>query len=117
MHGTRYAPSRFLKKALDFIEIVGTIQSDRDFMKIIIRSIAPLSGYIVLMLFAAQFVHFFKYSRLGIILAIHGAEFLKNIDLTGACRLCIIIRMDQGLNRRKRSTKTGYLAVKWLGCA
>ena len=73
----------FLVPGLVYGIIVGTIKSDKDFMKHIINSLKPFLNYIVLVFFAAQFVYFFKYSRLGIILAIHGAEFLKDINLTG----------------------------------
>ena len=104
----RYALSRFLKNALDFIEIVGTIRSDRDFMKIITRSIVPLSGYIVLVFFAAQFVHFFKYSRLGIILAIHGAEFLKSIGLTGILLVVALVILSAFIN-----LFMGSASAKW----
>jgi aminobenzoyl-glutamate transport protein len=35
----------------------------------------------VLVFFASQFVAWFRWSNLGIVMAIHGATFLKNIDL------------------------------------
>lgn len=73
----------FMVPGLAYGVIVGTIRSDKDFMKHIINSMRPFLNYIVLVFFAAQFVYFFKYSRLGIILAIHGAEFLKDVGLTG----------------------------------
>jgi len=63
--------------------VVGTIKNDKDFMKHVIKSMGTLATYIVLVFFAAQFVYFFRYSNLGLILAINGAEFLKNIGLTG----------------------------------
>ncbi|MFC1635723.1 AbgT family transporter [Planctomycetota bacterium] len=73
----------FLVPGLIFGLIVGSVKSNKDFIQHIVNSMKTLSNYIVLVFFAAQFVYFFKYSRLGIILAIHGAEFLKNIGLTG----------------------------------
>jgi len=73
----------FLVPGLIYGITVGTIRSDKEFMKHIVNSLKPFMNYIVLVFFAAQFVYFFKYSRLGIILAIHGAEFLKDIGLTG----------------------------------
>jgi len=42
-----------------------------------------MAAYVVLVFFAAQFVYFFRYSNLGIIMAIHGADFLRAIGLTG----------------------------------
>ena len=48
-----------------------------------IKSMSGMANYIVLVFFAAQFIYFFRYSKLGLILAIKGAESLKNIGLTG----------------------------------
>ncbi|MCF7954923.1 MAG: AbgT family transporter [Phycisphaerae bacterium] len=73
----------FLVPGLIYGIIAGTVRSDKDCMKHIVNSLKPFLNYIVLVFFAAQFVYFFKYSRLGIILAIHGAEFLKDVGLTG----------------------------------
>jgi aminobenzoyl-glutamate transport protein len=62
---------------------VKTIRNDKDVVKHITKSMAGMAGYIVLVFFAAQFVYFFNYSNLGIILAIKGAHGLKEIGLTG----------------------------------
>lgn len=45
------------------------------------QHIATLAGYLVLMFFAAQFVHLFSWSQLGIIFAISGANVLKALEL------------------------------------
>jgi aminobenzoyl-glutamate transport protein len=42
-----------------------------------------MSVYIVLAFFAAQFVAFFNWSNLGIILAVEGAELLRSLELSG----------------------------------
>lgn len=63
--------------------IVKTIRNDKDLMKHIIKSMGTMATYIVLVFFAAQFVYFFKYSNLGLIFAIEGAQFLREIGLTG----------------------------------
>lgn len=73
----------FFMPALVYGIVVGTIKNDKDLIKHIVKSMTGLSSYIVLVFFAAQFVAFFKYSNLGLILAIQGAEFLKNIQFTG----------------------------------
>ena len=81
---------------------MGTIKNDRDTIKHISHSIADLSGYIVLVFFAAQFVYFFKHSNLGIILAINGADWLQSINLTGIplivgfVLLCAFINLFMG---------------------
>ncbi|QQS37454.1 MAG: AbgT family transporter [Ignavibacteriales bacterium] len=63
--------------------VVKSIKNDKDLMKHIIKSMGTMATYIVLVFFAAQFVYFFRYSNLGLIFAIEGADFLKNIGLTG----------------------------------
>ncbi|MEZ4825384.1 MAG: AbgT family transporter [Bacteroidia bacterium] len=55
----------------------GTIRSDSDVMKGMGKSMETLGSYIVLVFFAAQFVAYFKYSNLGTIIAIKGAEALE----------------------------------------
>ncbi|MBU1100700.1 MAG: AbgT family transporter [Bacteroidetes bacterium] len=73
----------FMVPGLIYGVVVGTIKNDKQFMKHVIASMGTLSTYIVLVFFAAQFVYFFKYSNLGLILAIDGAKFLSDIGLTG----------------------------------
>jgi aminobenzoyl-glutamate transport protein len=73
----------FFIPGLVFGLATGTVRSDKDVVKHITRSMSGMAGYIVLVFFAAQFVYFFRYSNLGLILAIHGAESLRNIGLTG----------------------------------
>ncbi len=58
-----------------------TIKSDTDVMKGMGKSIETLGVYIVLVFFAAQFVAFFNWTNLGIIIAVEGAAFLKTIGL------------------------------------
>ncbi|MCB0844406.1 MAG: AbgT family transporter [Bacteroidetes bacterium] len=54
-----------------------TIKNDSDVMKGMGKSMESLGTYIVLVFFAAQFVAYFKYSNLGTIIAINGAEILE----------------------------------------
>lgn len=63
--------------------ITGTIKSDKHVAKHITQSMAGMASYIVLVFFAAQFVYFFNYSNLGIIVAINGAQGLQSVGLTG----------------------------------
>ncbi|MFA8449950.1 MAG: AbgT family transporter [Bacteroidales bacterium] len=62
--------------------VSGNFKKQDDVVKGMTASIKSLSGYIVLVFFAAQFVAFFKWSNLGLIFAIKGAGFLN--DLFGA---------------------------------
>ncbi len=98
----------FMVPGLAYGIIVGTIRSDKDFMKHIINSMRPFLNYIVLVFFAAQFVYFFKYSRLGIILAIHGAEFLRDIGLTGILLIVAFVLLSGFIN-----LFMGSASAKW----
>lgn len=64
-----------------------TIKSDKDIINLMVKSINNLSGFMVLIFFAAQFVVFFNYSNLGIILSVKGANFLQE---TGFVRVPLI---------------------------
>jgi len=55
----------------------GTFRSDADVVKGMKESMESLGLFMVLVFFAAQFVAYFKYTNLGMIFAIKGAEFLK----------------------------------------
>lgn len=54
-----------------------TFKNDSDVIKGMSKSMETLGMYIVLVFFAAQFVAYFKWTNLGLIFAIEGAEILK----------------------------------------
>jgi aminobenzoyl-glutamate transport protein len=55
----------------------GKFRNDTDVIHGMKESMASLGLFMVLVFFAAQFVAYFKYTNLGLIFAINGAEFLK----------------------------------------
>jgi len=59
----------------------GTFKSDGDVMKGMSKSMETLGSYIVLVFFAAQFVAYFNWTNLGLIMAIKGAAGLKALEL------------------------------------
>lgn len=61
--------------------VVGTMRNDRDVIDAMADGMRSMGLYIVLVFFAAQFVSFFKYSGLGQILAVLGAEALVAMKL------------------------------------
>lgn len=58
-----------------------TIKSDHDVAKMMGKTMAEMGPYIVLAFFAAQFVAYFGYSKLGEMMAIKGGEFLAAADM------------------------------------
>lgn len=61
--------------------VIGKYKNDSDVMKGMAESMKTLASYIVLVFFAAQFVEYFQWSNLGIILAIKGASFIQSMNL------------------------------------
>lgn len=61
--------------------VIGKYKNDSDVMKGMAESMKTLASYIVLVFFAAQFVEYFNWSNLGIILAINGAGFIQSLNL------------------------------------
>lgn len=98
----------FLVPGLVYGLIVNTIRNDKQFMKHIIQSMGTLSTYIVLVFFAAQFVYFFKYTNLGLVLAINGAEFLSTIGLTGISLIIAFVLLSAFINMFM-----GSASAKW----
>jgi aminobenzoyl-glutamate transport protein len=58
-----------------------TIKNDNDVIKGMNKSMETLGSYIVLVFFAAQFVAFFNWTNLGMIVAVEGANLLKSSGL------------------------------------
>lgn len=98
----------FLVPGLVYGIVVKSIKNDKDFMKHIIKSMGTMATYIVLVFFAAQFVYFFKYSNLGLIIAINGAEFLKNVGLTGIPLIIAFVLLSAFIN-----LFMGSASAKW----
>ena len=61
--------------------ITGKFKSDADVVKGMVHSFKTLAAFLVLVFFAAQFVAYFKWSNLGLVIAIKGAEILQHLDL------------------------------------
>lgn len=98
----------FLVPGLVYGIVVKTIRNDKDMMKHIIKSMGTMATYIVLVFFAAQFVYFFRYSNLGLIFAIEGADFLKNIGLTGIPLIAAFVLLAAFINMFM-----GSASAKW----
>jgi aminobenzoyl-glutamate transport protein len=61
--------------------VTGKYKNDGDVVKGMTTSLKSIANYMVLVFFAAQFVAYFKWSNLGIIFAISGAEMLVQANL------------------------------------
>lgn len=88
--------------------VTGSIRSDKDGIKQMITSMSHLATYIVLVFFAAQFVYYFNYSNLGLIVAIEGAGFLSHIGFTGIPLMIAFILVSAVINMFM-----GSASAKW----
>jgi aminobenzoyl-glutamate transport protein len=59
----------------------GTIRNDGDVVAGMSKAMSTLGGYLVLVFFAAQFVAYFKWTNLGLIFAVKGADVLQAAGL------------------------------------
>ncbi|MFI3237103.1 MAG: AbgT family transporter [Lachnospiraceae bacterium] len=78
----------FIVPGIVYGKTIGTIQNSSDIMGMISKSFSNMSGYLVLVFFAAQFIAFFNYSNLGTILAVKGSSMLQSVN---APKLILII--------------------------
>ena len=71
----------FLSAGIAFGSAAGTVKGYKDVTAMMQDGIRALAPYIVFVFFAAHFVAMFNWSRIGPILAINGAEWLKTLVL------------------------------------
>ncbi|WP_423128562.1 AbgT family transporter [Gaoshiqia sp. Z1-71] len=90
----------------------GVFKNDTDVMDGMAKSMKTLATYLVLVFFAAQFVAYFKWSNLGIILAVKGAKLLMaaNIGLIPLMVLFIILSATINMLMGSASAKWAILA-------
>jgi aminobenzoyl-glutamate transport protein len=86
----------------------GTIKSDSDVIKGMGASMSTLGTYLVLVFFAAQFVAFFNWTQLGLILAMKGAGALQAIGLPALPLFVCFILLTAFLN-----LFMGSASAKW----
>lgn len=98
----------FMIPGLIYGIIVKSIRNDKDVVKHMTHSMKGLGGYIVLVFFAAQFIYWFNYSNLGLVLAIDGAQFLSHIGFTGIPLILAFILLSAFLN-----LFMGSASAKW----
>ncbi|WP_299802863.1 AbgT family transporter [uncultured Shewanella sp.] len=104
------AGSPFLKGIVAFIfvcfaipglvygRVVGSMKRDIDVINAMSSSMSSMGMYIVLVFFASQFVAFFKWTNLGAVLAVSGADALNAVGLTGPLVFVLFIMMCGFIN-------------------
>lgn len=98
----------FLIPGLAFGIAAGTIKNDKDVVSNMTKAMSSMGGYLVLAFIAAQFVAYFGYTKLGIILAVSGANFLEAIGLTGLPLILAFVLVSAFIN-----LFIGSASAKW----
>jgi len=86
----------------------GKFKNDADVVKGMVQSFKTLAAFMVLVFFASQFVAYFKWSNLGLIIAIEGAHFLQNINLGTVPLLILFVLLSGFINMFM-----GSASAKW----
>lgn len=86
----------------------GSIENDKDLAGMAAKAMAGMSGYLVLVFFASQFVAYFKYTNLGTILAVKGADFLEATGFTGIPLIILFVFVSAFIN-----LFMGSASAKW----
>jgi len=93
--GGTIVPSPFLSGIVPFIlfwfiivgivfgKTVGTIKTEADIPRHMTKAMEGMAGYIVLVFVIAQFVEYFNWTNLGLILAVSSAELIDGFGLSG----------------------------------
>lgn len=88
--------------------ISGKFKSDADVVRGMVDSFKSLAAFLVLVFFAAQFVAYFRWSNLGLIIAVQGADFLQRADLGMVPLLVMFIILSGIINMFM-----GSASAKW----
>ncbi|MED5388868.1 MAG: AbgT family transporter [Pseudomonadota bacterium] len=88
--------------------VSGQFRNAGDIITAMETTMASMAGYLVLMFFAAQFVAWFNYSQLGLLLAIEGAAWLGSLTLPKVLLLLLFVLLTTLIN-----LLIGSASAKW----
>ncbi len=88
--------------------VTGAFRSDADVMNGMGKTIGTLGTYLVLVFFAAQFVAYFNWTNLGLIMAVKGAEALRSSGLGGIPLMLSFVVLSSFIN-----LFMGSASAKW----
>jgi aminobenzoyl-glutamate transport protein len=88
--------------------VSGQFRDSGDVIEAMETTMAAMAGYLVLMFFAAQFVAWFDWSGMGLVLAVHGAEWLGDLELPSPVLLVVFVLLGASIN-----LLIGSASAKW----
>jgi len=86
----------------------GTFKSSRDVIKGMSQAMSSMGYYLVMAFFASQFIYAFGHSNLGVLFALKGAAFLKEIQLPHQVTIVGIVLLTATVN-----LLIGSASAKW----
>jgi aminobenzoyl-glutamate transport protein len=81
----------FLISGIVYALVTGSARNDKEIAIMASDGMATMGGYIVLSFVMAQFIYYFKWSNLGVVTAVNGAEFLRSLQFEGPLLLMAFI--------------------------
>ena len=88
--------------------VSGSVKSHRDIVAGMTKSMSTMGYYLVMAFFAAQFIAAFGQSNVGVLIAIKGANFLKELGMPGQATIVGIIGLSAIVN-----LLVGSASAKW----
>ena len=98
----------FLVPGVTYGLMVRVFTSDAKVVGAMVTSMNTMGSYIVLVFFAAQFVAFFNWTKIGLITAIKGAELFQSIGLEGLPLILVFVLVAAVIN-----LLVGSASAKW----
>lgn len=98
----------FFIPAYIYGKVSGKIQSDKDTAALLGQAMSEMGPYIVLSFVIAQFISYFNWSNLGIIMAIKGAELIKASGAPAPVLLVLFVILSATINMF-----IGSCSAKW----
>lgn len=88
----------FISIGIVYGKTVGTIKTFADIPKLMAKAIAEMSSYIVLVFAMAQFISFFNWSNMGMVLAVSLTDLMKAAHFTGFGMVVAVIFITMFIN-------------------
>ena len=98
----------FLIPSVVYGFLSGSFHSEKDVCEELAKAMQAMGGFLVLAFVASQFLDYFNYSRLGTILAVHGAALLENTGIGGIPLMLLFILFSAFTN-----LFMGSASAKW----
>ena len=88
----------FFFPGLVYGKLTGTIKSNKDIVEMLNSGMGTMASYVVIAFAAGQFLHYFSWSDIDIVIAVKGASFITDIGLSGMPLLLTFLVFSMFLN-------------------